>query len=270
MNLISNNIIDSKIIELRDKFIIIDRDVAELYGVETKRVNEAVSNNIDKFPKDYMFELTKDEKSKVVEYFDHLETIKYSPYLPKAFTKKGLWMLATILSSKKAKEVTFLIIETFEKIDNLKYNLKQLETTTDNKFPKDYMFELTKDEKSKVVEYFDHLETIKYSPYLPKAFTKKGLWMLATILSSKKAKEVTFLIIETFEKIDNLKYNLKQLETTTDNKLKEQLSQKSGEIIAELLEVPEEYDADTETSIEVNFGLLKYKRTVKKVHKKEN
>ena len=185
MNLISNNLIDSKIIELRDEFIIIDRDVAELYGVETKRVNEAVSNNIDKFPKDYMFELTKDEKSKVVEYFDHLETIKYSPYLPKAFTKKGLWMLATILSSKKAKEVTFLIIETFEKIDNLKYNLKQLETTT-------------------------------------------------------------------------------------DNKLKEQLSQKSGEIIAELLEVPEEYDADTETSIEVNFGLLKYKRTVKKVHKKEN
>ena len=185
MNLISNNIIDSKIIELRDKFIIIDRDVAELYGVETKRVNEAVSNNIDKFPKDYMFELTKDEKSKVVEYFDHLETIKYSPYLPKAFTKKGLWMLATILSSKKAKEVTFLIIETFEKIDNLKYNLKQLETTT-------------------------------------------------------------------------------------DNKLKEQLSQKSGEIIAELLEVPEEYDVDTKTSIEVNFGLLKYKRTVKKVHKKEN
>lgn len=63
MNLISNNIIDSKIIEIRDKFIIIDRDVAELYGVETKRVNEAVSNNIDKFPKDYMFELTKDEKS---------------------------------------------------------------------------------------------------------------------------------------------------------------------------------------------------------------
>ena len=94
--------------------------------------------------------------------------------------------------------------------------------------------------------------------------------MLATILSSKKAKEVTFLIIETFEKIDNLKYNLKQLETITDNKLKEQLSQKSGEIIAELLEVPEEYDADTETSIEVNFGLLKYKRTIKKVHKKEN
>lgn len=106
-------------------------------------------------------------------------------------------------------------------------------------------------------------------PIYSKAFTKKGLWMLATILSSKQAKETTFLIIETFDKIDNLKYNLKLLETTSDNKIKEQLSQKSGEIIVELLEVPEEYDTDTET-VEVNFGLLKYKRTVKKVHKKEN
>ena len=185
MNIISHNAIDNKIIELRDDFVIIDRDVGELYGVETKRINEAVTNNPDKFPNDYMFELTKDEKTKVVEYFDHLQPIKYSPYLPKAFTKKGLWMLATILSSKQAKETTFLIIETFDKIDNLKNNLKLLETTS-------------------------------------------------------------------------------------DNKIKEQLSQKSGEIIAELLEVPEEYDADTETSVEVNFGLLKYKRTVKKVHKKEH
>lgn len=87
---------------------------------------------------------------------------------------------------------------------------------------------------------------------------------------SKQAKETTFLIIETFDKIDNLKYNLKQLETTSDNTLKEQLSQKSGEIIAELLEVPEDYDTDTETSVEVNFGLLKYKRTVKKIDKKES
>jgi len=101
MNIISHTTIDNKIIELRDNFIIIDRDVAELYGVETKRVNEAVTNNPDKFPNDYMFELTKDEKTKVVESFDHLQPIKYSPYLPKAFTKKGLWMLATIISSKE-------------------------------------------------------------------------------------------------------------------------------------------------------------------------
>ena len=185
MNIISHTAIDDKIIEIRECFVIIDRDVAELYGIETKRVNEAVSNNPDKFPSDYMFELSKDEKIEVVEYFDHLSPIKYSPYLPKVFTKKGLWMLATILSSKQAKETTFLIIETFDKIDNLKYNLKKLETTN-------------------------------------------------------------------------------------DNKLKEQLSQKSGEIIAELLDVAEEYDTDTETSVEVNFGLLKYKRTVKKIHKKES
>ena len=99
--IISHKGIDDKIIEMRDKFVLIDRDVADLYGVETKRVNEAVSNNKDKFPEDYMFEITKDEKSVVVEYFDHIAPIKYSPHLPKVFTKKGLWMLATILSSKK-------------------------------------------------------------------------------------------------------------------------------------------------------------------------
>ena len=109
-SIISHNAIDNKIIELRDSFVIIDRDVAELYGVETKRVNEAVSNNLDKFPKDYMFELSKDEKSKVVEHFDHLSPIKYSPYLPKAFTKKGLWMLATILSSKQAKRPHYSLL----------------------------------------------------------------------------------------------------------------------------------------------------------------
>jgi len=63
INIISQSSIDNKIIELREKFVIIDRDVAELYGVETKRVNEAVANNPDKFPADYMFELTKDEKN---------------------------------------------------------------------------------------------------------------------------------------------------------------------------------------------------------------
>ena len=80
--IISHKGIDDKIIEMRDKFVLIDRDVADLYGVETKRVNEAVSNNKDKFPEDYMFEITKDEKSVVVEYFDHIAPIKYSHHLP--------------------------------------------------------------------------------------------------------------------------------------------------------------------------------------------
>jgi len=82
LKIISHKSIDDKIIEMRDNFVLIDRDVADLYGVETKRVNEAVSNNKDKFPEDYMFEITKDEKSTVVEYFDHIAPIKYSPHLP--------------------------------------------------------------------------------------------------------------------------------------------------------------------------------------------
>jgi len=103
------------ILEIRGQKVIIDSDVAELYGVETKRINEAVKNNPDKFPDGYIIELLKDDweslKTKITttnkrkkvdttevdENFDHLEKLKYSPYLPKAFTEKGLYMLATRL-----------------------------------------------------------------------------------------------------------------------------------------------------------------------------
>ena len=95
--------------------VLIDRDVAALYGVETRDINKAVKNNPDKFPKDYLLELTAIEKNKVVENFHHLEPLKYSKTNPKAFTEKGLYMLATILKSKQATQTTFLIIETFAK-----------------------------------------------------------------------------------------------------------------------------------------------------------
>jgi hypothetical protein len=80
--------------------VILDSDVAELYGVETMRINEAIKNNPDKFPEGYVFELSKAEKQKVIEIFDNPNPkIKFSPVLPKAFTEKGLYVLATILKS---------------------------------------------------------------------------------------------------------------------------------------------------------------------------
>ena len=88
-----------------------DCDVAELYGVETKRINEAVANNPDKFPEGYILQLTNSEKAEVVENFDHLQKLRFSPQLPKAFTEKGLYMLATILKSPKAVETTIAIVE---------------------------------------------------------------------------------------------------------------------------------------------------------------
>jgi len=133
MNIVKFEEIENKIIEIRGQKAILDSDVADIYGVETKEINQAVSNNPDKFPKNYVFEFTKEEKMKVVKIFDHLTKIKFSPHLPKAFTEKGLYMLATILKSSKATQTTIAIIETFAKIRNLSRNIKAMSNTQDNR-----------------------------------------------------------------------------------------------------------------------------------------
>ncbi|MCR4738180.1 MAG: ORF6N domain-containing protein [Bacteroidales bacterium] len=118
------NIIDveSKIITLRDQQVILDADVAELYGVETKRVNEAVSNNPEKFPDGYVWELQEEELSALRSKFSTLKKLgrgQHSKYPPKAFTEKGLYMLATILKSPKAVETTIAIVEAYAKLKEL-------------------------------------------------------------------------------------------------------------------------------------------------------
>ena len=98
--------VEEKIITLRNQQIILDCDVAELYGVETKEINQAVRNNPEKFPDGYIFQLDNQEKTEVVKIFDHLVRLRFSPQLPKAFTEKGLYMLATILKSPRAVQTT--------------------------------------------------------------------------------------------------------------------------------------------------------------------
>jgi len=131
MEVIKFDKIENKIIELRTTQIILDSDVAELYGVQTKDINRAVSNNPDKFPDGYLFELNSEEKQEVVKKFNHLEKLKFSPYLPKAFTERGLYMLATILKSEQATQTTLEIIDTFYKIKTLSRTVKEISTTTD-------------------------------------------------------------------------------------------------------------------------------------------
>ena len=106
--------------------VIADADVAELYGVETRRVNEAVKNNRDKFPSDYMFELTKRELYDLRSKKTTTKVSVKSRSTTKVFTEKGLYMLATILKSERAKAVTFVIIETFFKVRSLKDELVSL------------------------------------------------------------------------------------------------------------------------------------------------
>lgn len=118
--------IEDKIITLRRQKVLLDRDVATLYGVETKRVNEALRNNLDKFPKDYCFTLQVSEKQYLVENFDRFSVLKHSTVEPNAFTEKGLYMLATILKSSRATNATFAIIETFAKLRELSRTLNNL------------------------------------------------------------------------------------------------------------------------------------------------
>jgi len=133
------------------------------------------------------------------------------------------------------------------------------------KFPHGYLFDLTEDEWGKLKSKFS--SSIKGGKVkLPKAFTEKGLYMLATILKSPQAVQATMAIIETFSKIRELSRNINTLSTIKDKTEKQNLMQKSGEIIAELLDDGLK-TTDTETSVELNFAVLKFKHTVKKKKK---
>ena len=123
--------VQNSIAVIRDVTVMLDADVAFLYGVETKRINEAVRNNPDKFPADYMFTLDADELSLLRSKISSTKVSPKSRSLPKAFTEKGLYMLATILRSKRATEATFAIIETFAEVRELKRELLDLHKEKD-------------------------------------------------------------------------------------------------------------------------------------------
>lgn len=105
--------IENIIIKVQGKQVILDNDVADLYGVETKRINEAVKNNPDKFPEGYILYLSMDEANSLRSKISTLKNLgrgEHFKYSPKAFSEKGLYMLATILKSPKATETTISII----------------------------------------------------------------------------------------------------------------------------------------------------------------
>ena len=120
--------VDSKIIEIRNTKVLLDSDVAVLYGVETREINQAVKNNPEKFPDGYIITAEKDEKDELIKNFDRLSILKHAA-APKAFTEKGLYMLATILKSPQAVQTTLAIIETFAKIKELTRAVSELSKT---------------------------------------------------------------------------------------------------------------------------------------------
>lgn len=127
-SLVPNELIASKILLIRDQKVMIDSDIAELYGVTTTRLNEQVKRNKTRFPDNFMFELTNEEKQEVIANCDHLEKLKFSPVLPKVFTEHGIMMVANVLTSERAIKVSIQIIEVFIKMremltDNLSLKL---------------------------------------------------------------------------------------------------------------------------------------------------
>ena len=128
--------VEDKIAVIRNLEVIADADVAALYGVETKRVNEAVRNNPEKFPDRYMFELTSSELQDLRSKISSTNVSAMNRNPTKVFTDRGLYMLATILKGEKARDVTFAIIETFAKVRELKRELLELHSETDKEVQK--------------------------------------------------------------------------------------------------------------------------------------
>jgi len=111
--LIPTERLDNAILEIRGERVMLDYDLAAVYGVTTKALNQAVKRNRDRFPADFVFELTLDEKDELVTNCDRLATLKHSSSIPYAFTEHGAVMLASVLKSRRAMEVSVFVVRAF-------------------------------------------------------------------------------------------------------------------------------------------------------------
>ena len=123
---VSSELIASRILILRGQRVIIDADLAELYGVATKRLNEQAKRNRGRFPDDFMFQLSKIEKDEVVANCDHLARLKFSRALPFAFTEHGAIQAANVLNSERAIEVGVYVVRAFVRLRELLATHKEL------------------------------------------------------------------------------------------------------------------------------------------------
>ena len=139
--LIVSRHIESRIFLIRNQKVMIDRDLAELYGVETKYLNRQVRRNAARFPKEFMFRLNKKEKDELVTNCHRFASLKHASSLPHAFTEHGVAMLSSVLNSDRAIQVNVAIIKTFIRLrqilshhKRLEQKLKQLEKRYDAQF----------------------------------------------------------------------------------------------------------------------------------------
>ncbi|BBE31896.1 DNA-binding protein [Tepiditoga spiralis] len=180
--------IKDTIFTFRGKQVMIDRDLASLYQAETKRINEQVKRNIERFPNDFRFQLTSNEKNELVAKCDRLENLKHSSSLPYAFTEQGVSMLSAVLKSKVAVEVSVNIMRAF-------VEMKQIMLSNASLFQRiDRTEKILLEHKEKFEKIFKYLEGDK--PPIQRVFFDGEIWdayeFINKLLRSAK-KEVTLI-----------------------------------------------------------------------------
>ena len=161
-HLIPQEAIESKILLIRGRKVMLDRDLAGLYGVKTKVLNQAVKRNIERFPEDFMFEMSKAEYQSLRYHFGALKRGEHSKYLPFAFTEHGILMLSSILSSKRAIHVNIQIMRTFTKLRELVLTNKELKHAIEKLERK------VKDHDTEIQIIFDTINQLLEPPKKPK------------------------------------------------------------------------------------------------------
>ncbi len=136
--LIPRGAIEQRIFLIRGQRVMVYRDIAELYRVETKYLNRQVKRNKQRFPREFMFRVTEVEKDELVTNWHRFESMKHSSVLPYVFTEHGVAMLASVLNSERAVKICIIIIKIFVKLrgilsthKELAYKLKELESKTE-------------------------------------------------------------------------------------------------------------------------------------------
>ena len=119
--------LENKLLEINGELVLLDKDVANLYKIEPKKLRQQLKRNIDKFPKDYAYQLTERDLNMMVSQNVTPSKQIFGGSLPYVFTEKGLYMVATIIKSKQAINATFIIIETFANIRQLSRNLNSID-----------------------------------------------------------------------------------------------------------------------------------------------
>lgn len=147
LSVINEETIKNKIYSIRGLQVMLDRDLAELYGVETKRLNEQVKRNIERFPESFRFQISKSEKNEVVAKCDHLESLKFSKVLPYVFTEQGVAMLSAVLKSDTAVKISVDIINAFIKMRHLLSLHSDVYLRIEQIEKRQFSYELKSDEK---------------------------------------------------------------------------------------------------------------------------